>query len=149
MDAKVLRLKTAEDCEAFAKNVEAKHPVLALDARRRAVELRAAAYGPKTDAEREALAAVYAYEEVLSKKNGKKTRASRTWQMIKRHGVIEAVERAVSRREETIGYTALLEVGMQDFAFESVVVRYPACFTPTTVAIAKARVDEWKKSQKA
>jgi len=65
--------------------------------------------------------------------------------MIDRHGIIEAVDRAVSRREETAGYTALLEMGMQDFAFEMVVLRHPELFRSETVARAKNRVAEWNK----
>lgn len=143
MNPKVLRLRTPEDCESFAKNVAAKHPPLALEARRRAVELRAQSFGAKSDAEREALQAVYAYEEVLSKRNGKKTRASRTWQMINAHGIIEAVQRAVCRKEETMGYTALLEVGMQDFAFECVVLRHPTLFSPEAIQISSSRIAAW------
>lgn len=142
MDETVLRLKTPEECERYMKNVQKKWPDLALEARRRGVELRAAAYGAKTAAEREALQAVYAYEEVLSAKRGRRTRAARTWQMIKRHGIIGAVERAVNRKEETIGYTALIEMNMQDFAFEAVIVRYPEVFSPETVNRAKARLAE-------
>src|SRR5688500_10743167 len=97
MDERVARLKTPEDCEQFALNVQARLPDLARDARRRAVELRAASHGVTAAVEREALAAVYAYERVLSERRGKKVRASRTWQMIERHGIIEAVERAVNR----------------------------------------------------
>ena len=88
------RLATAEDCERLAKNVQESDPTLAREARRRAVELRAATQGAKTVAEQEALRAVYAYEEGLTKKRGRRTRASRTWQMIDRHGIIGAVERA-------------------------------------------------------
>ena len=42
--------------------------------------------------------------------------------MIKRHGIINAVERAVNRKQETLGYTTLIEMNMQDFAFEAVVL---------------------------
>jgi hypothetical protein len=84
MDERILRLNSAKDCEQFAKNVEGKFPDLAREARRRAIELRAADHKAESEAEREALQAVYAYEEVLSAKNRKKTRASRTWQMINR-----------------------------------------------------------------
>ena len=49
---------------------------MAAEAKRRAVELRAELYGAKSKAENEALQAIYAYEEVLTKKNGKKTKAS-------------------------------------------------------------------------
>ncbi len=125
MDERVARLKTPDECEQFALNVQARLPELARAARRRAVELRAGSHGAVSAAEREALEAVYAYERVLSMKRGKKIRASRTWQMIERHGIIGAVERAVSRSAETAGYTALVEMGMQDFSFEAVVVRHP------------------------
>jgi hypothetical protein len=144
MDPKVARLKTPEECESFAQNAETQYPALAQEARRRAVELRAIAHNARTDAEREALRAIYAYEEVLSQKNRKKTKASRTWQMIKRHGIIGTVDRAVNRKEETAGYAALIEMGMQDFAFEMVVLRHPKLFRPETVSRAKARVATWK-----
>ncbi|MFN3711975.1 MAG: hypothetical protein ACK4S8_15725, partial [Alishewanella aestuarii] len=88
MDDRVKKLDTPEKCASFAKNcIEHGREDLAQEAKERAVQLRAAAYGAETDAEREALEAVYAYEEVLSAKNGKKTRAGRTWQMIGRHGI--------------------------------------------------------------
>jgi hypothetical protein len=143
VDPKVLRLRTPADCENFATNVEVKYPTLAQEARRRSVELRAESFGAKSEAEREAIQAVYAYEEVLSRKNGKKTHASRTWQMIKRYGLIDAVQRAVCRKEETMGYTALVDVGMQDFAFECVVLRYPNLFSAEAIAISKSRVLAW------
>lgn len=79
MDERISRLTTPEECEQVALNVETRLPELAREARRRAVELRAAAHGAITDAEREALEAVYAYERVLSKTKGKNVRASRTW----------------------------------------------------------------------
>jgi hypothetical protein len=142
MDETVRRLKTPEECEQFIKNVQEKYPALAIEARRRAVEMRAAAHGAKTPAETEALQAVYAYEEVLSAKRGRKIKASRTWQMIKRHGIISAVERAVNRSDETLGYTTLIEMNMQDFAFEAVVLKYPDVFSPETIDRAKARMGE-------
>ncbi|MFC1461736.1 hypothetical protein ACFLQR_04380, partial [Verrucomicrobiota bacterium] len=91
MNELVARLKTPEECEQFAINVQNRLPELAQAARRRGVEFRAALHGATTAAEREALQAVYAYERVLCEKRGKTVRASRTWQMIKRHGIITAV----------------------------------------------------------
>ena len=147
MDEKVTRLKTPEECERFAKNaLERNRRDLADEARKRSVELRAEAYGAKTRAERECLEAIYACEEVLTAKNGRRTRASRTWPMIKKHGILGAVERAVNREAETAGYTALLEMGLQDYAFEAVVVRYPELFSPETVQHSRARVNEWKRT---
>src|SRR5690554_7611879 len=111
MDERVKKLKSPGKCEIFAKNcLERGRPDLATQARERAVQLRAEAHGAESEAEKEALEAVYAYEEVLSVKNGKKTRAGRTWKMINHHGIIGAVERAVNRPVETQGYTALIEM---------------------------------------
>jgi hypothetical protein len=135
------KLKTPEDCETFAKNVsERGRPDLALAARKRAVALRAAQYCAQSDIERECIEAVYAYEEVLSQKNGKKTKASRTWPMIKKHGIITAVERAVNREVETQGYTALVEMGLEDYAFEAVILRHPEAFSPEVVERSRLRV---------
>ena len=145
MTERVQKLKTPQECAVFEKNVtERGRPDLAVAARKRALELRAEQYGATTEVERECLEAVYAYERVLSAKNGKNTRASRTWQMIERHGIIGAVERAVNRDTETIGFTALLEMGLEDYAFESVVVRHPHLFSANAVQHSQARVEEWK-----
>ena len=86
---------------------------------------------------------MYAYEEVLAKKNGKRTRASRTWQMIERHGIIEAVERAVNRPSETAGYTVLVEMGLLEYAFEAVILRHPARFSEAAVSVSRQRMSEW------
>lgn len=68
--------------------------------------------------------AVYAYQKVRSVQKGKNVHATRTWQMIERHGIITAVERAVNRSQETAGYKTLVEMGMRDFAFEAVVQKH-------------------------
>lgn len=63
--------------------------------------------------------------------------------MIERHGIIHAVERAVNRTEETPGYKALADMGMLDYAFESVVLRHPDLFSIETIERAKTRVENW------
>lgn len=141
-DPLVLRLKTPDECESFARNVQKDHPELAKEARRRAVELRAAHYGAKSEAERDALAAIYAFEEVRSQQTGRRAYASRTWQSVKRHGLLPTVERLVSRKTETVGYTALADAGMEDFTFEAVVLRHPDAFSEEAVARAEARINE-------
>jgi hypothetical protein len=145
MDDRVRRLTTPEQCEIFARNaIDRDRPDLANEARLRAVQLRADSHGAKSEAEKEALQAIYAYEEVLTKKNGKRTRASRTWQMIRRHGIIEAVERAVNRSAETQGYTSLVEMGLEEFAFEAVILRYPEVFSEAAVLKSKERLNSWR-----
>jgi hypothetical protein len=134
-------LTTPESCEQFATNVEQRgKPELAMAARRRAVELRAAAHAANTSAERDALEAVYAYERVLWTKSGRKVRASRTWQMIDRLGVIPAVEYVVGRSAESTGYAALVDMGMSDKSFEAVVLRHPEAFSAEAVRRSKERL---------
>lgn len=144
MDERIARLTTPDECERVASNVELRDPDLARKARRRAVELCAASHGAIDAVEREALEAVYAYEKVLSATKGKKIRASRTWQMIDRHGIINAVERAVNRKKETAGYKALVDMGMRDFAFEAVVCRHPSYFSPEALKHSQDRLKEWE-----
>lgn len=147
MEAVIKRIDTPEKCEIFAKNALNKgREDMAKLAKQRAIQLRAEAHGATKEAEKEALEAVYAYEQVLSAKNGKKTRASRTWPMIERHGIIIAVERAVNRTAETQGYTALLEMGLEEYAFEAVILRYPDQFSESAVEISQQRIDEWKRA---
>jgi hypothetical protein len=140
MDPSVARLASPEECEQFASNVGEKHPDLALQAKRRAVQLRAQQKGAKTDAEREALEAVYAYEAVLTAQQGKKIRASRTWQMIDRHGIVGAIERAVNRDDDTSGYKALVAMGMPDLSFEAVVLRHRDLFSADAVKRCEERL---------
>jgi len=145
MVERVANLKTPEECAMFEKNVlERGRPDLAVAARKRALELRAEKYGAGSEPERQCLEAVYAYEGVLSARNGKATRDLRTWQLIKRHGIIGAVERAVNREPDVNGYPALLELGLEDYAYEEVVLRHADLFTPATVECSRTRIDGWK-----
>lgn len=141
LDSVVMKLKTPDECEIFARNaIERGRTGLAIDARKRAVQLRAAAYSAVSEVENECIQAIFAYEEALSDKNGKKTKANRTWQMIKRHGIVAAVERAISRPIDTLGYETLRDLGLDDFTFEAVVLRHPEQFSEKTVEIAKSKV---------
>lgn len=146
MNPMIAKLLTVEDCQTFEKNaLKQRRSDLAEDARRRSVQIRAERYGASSRAERDCLEAVYAYEEVLRARHGKRTAATRTWQMIKRHGIIAAVDRAVDRAEEAVGYSALHEVGLQDLAFEAVVDRYPELFSESAVLRSRARIADWTK----
>ena len=146
MDERVKRLKTPEQCATFEKNaLERNRPDLAGEARQRGVQLQAEKHGAKTQAEMECLEAVFAYERVLSDKNARKTRASRTWPMIRERGILAAVESVVSRPDEAAGYTALREMGLEQYAFEAVVLRYPKLFSPEAVSRSQERVQKWQQ----
>jgi hypothetical protein len=131
----------------LAKNVRDRNPDLAQKARRRAVELRVISYGSNSEVELELLKSVYAYEEVLYEKHKKHVRATYTWRMIERDGIIVAAEKAVNRKIEPAGYTVLVEMGMHDLTFEAVIVRYPDKFNPEVVSRAKSRLKELLEMQ--
>jgi hypothetical protein len=52
----------------------------------------------------------------------------------------------VNRPQETAGYTALLEMGLEDYAFEAVVVKYPEFFSQEAVARCEERIEQWKNA---
>ena len=60
--------------------------------------------------------------------------------MIKRRGIINAVEQVVSRKFESKGYTALVEMGMEDKAFEAVGLRHPGVFSAGAVERSRKRL---------
>lgn len=144
MDDRVTNIKTPEKCEIFAKNcADRGRDDLALEARQWAVQLRAEAYGAESEVEKQAVGAIYAYEEVLSARNGKKTRASSTWQLIKRHGIISAVDRALNRPADPEGYVSLVDMGLADYALEAVIIRNPDAFSADALAISQERMKQW------
>lgn len=144
-DDKITRLvghlKTPEDCEQVALNVEAKQPLFAIAARRKAIEIKAATHKATTEAEVQSFQAVYAHERVLTQERGRKTRATRQWQMITKLGVIVAMENFVKNPTASAGYEALVKLGMQDMSFEAVVLRHPDVFSQEAAARAKQSLD--------
>ena len=142
MDERVAKLKTVKECETFARNARDRgYEGLAQEADGRAVQLKSQSHEVESQVERECLQAVYAYEAAQSRQKGRRFRATRTWQMINRHGVIQAVERAVDRSDETMGYQTLVDMGMEEFAFERVILRHPSAFSEAAVARSKERVE--------
>ena len=141
MDPRVERLSTPEECEIFAANAAERGRVdLSFQAKRRAIELRAAHYGAKTRVEKECLEAIYAYEETLLLKHGRRVRAQRTWQVIESKGVIQAVDDIVSHADVTDGFRALEKMGLMECAFEAVILRHPEHFSAKAVEHSKARL---------
>ncbi len=112
--------------------------------KRETVQAKAAAHNPDTDVEREAFEAVYAYQEARSTQAGRPFRASRTWPMIERLGILVAVERLVSKSDDSDCYATLVEMGMEDLAFEQTVVRHRDAFSEKAVLASEARLKRLK-----
>jgi len=141
MDPRVERLKTPQECEAFIQNARARgHEDLAKEARRRAVQLRTDAYGPKNPLERQCIEAIYAYEEALCARNGRRVSASKTWQDVRKLGPFTAVDKAVSRPDDESVHALLVELGLEQYAFENVVVAHPDEFGFEAVQQSRSRV---------
>ena len=125
----VLRIKDPELCYIFAANARRRgHPELALQAYRRAVDLRAREHPTADEAELAAVRAIYAYEEALSYARGKRTRATGTWQLVNRHGLLSALHRRLDSRGGDDVMPTLKELGMEDYSFEAVRTAYPEAF---------------------
>jgi hypothetical protein len=103
-------------------------------------------FGTTSTAEIESVLAVLSYEQTLLRKHGKRQPAAYTWRMLEKHGIIEGVERVVKRDAETLGYRALISLGLQDFAFEAVVVRHPDVFTADAVARSNSRLRDFEEA---
>lgn len=81
-----------------------------------------------------------AYEHLLSQKNGRATRASRTRLKLKSKGVIQCLEDWVTSKTPTEGYELLTANGLTEMTGESLVLKYPEQFSADAVAAAKARL---------
>jgi hypothetical protein len=150
VDEMLDKMDTPERCEGFAQNAERRgeHDRAQL-ARVKGVQLNARRQGAKNEVEQACWEAVLAYEQILKKKHGRAQPASYTRRMIQKRGIIAAVERTVLKKDVTVGYRALLAEGMQDMAFEAVVLRFPDAFSPAAVEQSRARLAEWQKNPDA
>ncbi len=125
----VARIKVPELCYVFARNANRKgHPDLALQALRQAVVLRADQHEPQDDTELAGLRAIYAYEEALSHIKGKRTRATGTWQLVNRHGLVAAIGKRLAARSSPEVTAALEELKLADYSFDAIHEAYPEAF---------------------
>jgi hypothetical protein len=142
VEDRLTRLKTPEDCEIVASNVAVKDPVYHKQLLRRAVVLNANKHNTTSAVEQDALEALYANERALAEDRGRKVPASRILTMIKRGGIIAAVQRIVTQKQEKDGYATLTKMGMQDKSYEAVVLRHPDSFSAEAVAQSRLRLGE-------
>lgn len=146
MDKRVRSLKTVAACEQFAINAKKLgHPDLAQQTKLRSIQIKAEEKGAETPAEKEALQAIFAYEQVLSAEAGKAKRASRAWPMISKYGIMDGIERVLTRQDDDNVFAALGELDLQDYALEAVILRYSDEFSEDAVALAGERMSKWQR----
>ncbi|HEY2070254.1 MAG TPA: hypothetical protein VGG48_11925 [Rhizomicrobium sp.] len=85
-------------------------------------------------------ATLCAYEELLSEKNSRTTRANRTRQKLARHGVIKCLEDWASDSKETQGFTILVDNGLVELTGEFLVLKHPEHFSPKAISSARKRL---------
>lgn len=122
----VLRIKQAPLCYVFAENaLKQGHEELATQAYRHAVDLRAAAHDEVcSEAEKAALKAFYAYEEALSYGLRKRKRATGTWQMVSRIGILPTLSKRLESKEVATLLPVLKKLKMEDYSFQAVAKAY-------------------------
>ena len=80
-----------------------------------------------------------AYEELLTEKNGRTTKANRTRQKLKNKGVEQClIDWAIG--PPTDGFKLLTEKGLQELTAEHLVVKYESRFPAAAVEAAKKRL---------
>jgi hypothetical protein len=125
----VKRINDPKLCYVFAKNaINRGHPELALQSYRRAVDLRTEQHETNSEAEEAAVRAIYAYEEALSYRKGKRTRATGTWQLVNRKGVLTALAQRLESRSTPDVMPILKELGMEDYSFAATIKAHPQAF---------------------
>lgn len=141
MDERVVRLKTSKDARQLAENaMRLGREDVSAQALERARELQAVEDGYNSPAEIAIASALYAYEEEQSRIKGRIFRASRTRQMLAKHGALKAAERMVMNRQPSKGFEVLEEAGLRELSFEAIIDRYPEEFSPIAVVSARARL---------
>lgn len=92
--------------------------------------------------EREFYSTLAAYEELLSEKNGKTTKASRTRQKLQRRGVIQCLEDWAVANAPTDGFKLLIDTGLIELTGEHLMLKYPEHFSRNALENARHRLEQ-------
>jgi len=93
--------------------------------------------------------AVRIYEQFLARKHGgKRIRAARTNEMIKRWGEKEAVRRTVKNLKMSTGLELLAKYGRLDCAYEQIILDFPNEFDEALIRKAKENLARLPKHAK-
>jgi len=121
MNELVERIEKPDLCYVFADNALRRgRRDLALEAYRRAVDLRADSHTDVTEQERLALKSFYAYEEALSYGERRRKRATGTWQMVRKQGILPTLKKRLASRHVDEADERLKQLQMQDYSMRAV-----------------------------
>lgn len=85
-------------------------------------------------------ATLVAYEQLLSEKNGRPTRASGTRLKLRSKGVIQCLEDWMKNKGPAEEFQLLVANGLVEMTGERLVLKYPEQFSAEAVAAAKSRL---------
>jgi aromatic ring hydroxylase len=108
------------------------------EAFKRACELEGAVYDDQLH--RDFYSTLAAYEELLTEKNGRTTKANRTRQKLDRKGVVQCLEDWANKATETQGFTLLVANNLVHLTGEFLVLKYRDHFTEKAVKNAGRRL---------
>jgi hypothetical protein len=92
--------------------------------------------------ERDFYSTLTAYEELLSDKNGRTTKAARTRQKLQRTGVVRCLEDWAMSNTPTDGFKLLIDAGLVELTGEYLVLKYPVQFSPQARERARRRLEQ-------
>jgi hypothetical protein len=87
-----------------------------------------------------------AYEELLTQKNGRTTRASRTRQKLSNKGVEQSLQDWALAKQPTEGFMLLMDNNLEDLTGEYLVVKYAERFSAQAVKAAQSRLESHRKN---
>lgn len=95
------------------------------------------------------LAIMKIYEDFLTEKNGRKTRASYTWRKVADLGLRQALADWALSKQAASGFTQLVDDDKIEHTAEHLVVSFPDQFQQNVVEAAKLRLNMAKAQRKA
>ena len=141
----VSNLKTPEECRTVMERAQARglEDVYKLVFRRYCDLVGSAYDDPFDPLIREFHETLAAYEQLLTEKNGRTTKASRARQKVANKGVHQSLIEWTLEKVETDGFKLLIEKDLPQYTGEYLVVKYANRFTPDVVQLAKARLEKY------
>jgi hypothetical protein len=83
-----------------------------------------------------------AYEQLLTEKNGRTTRASRLRQKVARAGIVQTMEDLCTAKSQSEGFKLLVAQGMPELTAEWIVLAHSGSFSDRAVEAARARLEK-------
>ena len=136
---KIAQLKTADECRGLMVNADRLGNA---EVHRLAFQRLCVLAGEDEDTPlaRDFAEVLAAYEESLTQKNGRKTRATRTRTKLKNKGLHQCLVDWSTAPETTDGFKILAEKDLGHFTGEYLVVKYAGEFDAKTVSAATAKL---------